>query len=91
LTKRLADEFGIHVNYSNQQEHVPETEGKNNRVIKERFRAAYHRLPYTKIPKIMIKMLTMECAKKLNFFPPKGGVSQFYSHQMILHQKALDY
>jgi hypothetical protein len=36
-------------------------------------------------------MLFMECAKKLNFFPPKGGVSQFYSPQMILHQKALDY
>jgi hypothetical protein len=90
LTKRLLDEFGIHVNYSNPQEHVPEAE-RNNRVIKERFRAAYHRLPYTKIPKIMIKMLTMECAKKLNFFPPKGGVSPFYSPRMILHQKALDY
>jgi hypothetical protein len=33
----------------------------------------------------------MECAKKLIFFPPKGGVSAYYSPRMILHQKSLDY
>ncbi|KAG7373398.1 reverse transcriptase RNA-dependent DNA polymerase [Nitzschia inconspicua] len=33
----------------------------------------------------------MESAKKLNFFPAKHGISQYYSPRMILHQKNLDY
>jgi hypothetical protein len=28
----------------------------------------------------------MESAKKLNFFPPKGGVSPYYSPRMIVKQ-----
>ena len=43
------------------------------------------------IPKIMVKILAMECAKKLNFFPPKGGISFYYSPRMIMHQQSLDY
>ena len=33
----------------------------------------------------------MESAKKLNFFPPQGGVSQYYSPRMILHATNLNY
>ena len=54
-------------------------------------RAAFHRLPYTAIPKVMIKILAMESTNKLNFFPPKGGVSKYYSPRMILTGDALDY
>jgi hypothetical protein len=43
------------------------------------------------ILKIMVKILTLECAKKLYFFPPRGGISPFYSLRMILHQQSLDY
>ena len=39
----------------------------------------------------MVKVLAMECTKKLNFFPPKGGVSKFYSPRMLLHQENIDY
>jgi hypothetical protein len=78
------------MNYANPQEHVPEAE-RNNRVIKERVRASYHRLPYTHLPRLMIKMLVTESAKKLNFFPTKNGVSSYYSPRMILHQRSLDY
>ena len=39
----------------------------------------------------MVKILVMESAKKLNFFPAKHGVSKYYSPRMILHQKNLDY
>ena len=39
----------------------------------------------------MVKILTMESTKKLNFFPPQGGVSEFYSPRMILHQQNIDY
>jgi hypothetical protein len=39
----------------------------------------------------MVKILAMECAKKLNLFPPKGGISEYYSPHMILHQENIDY
>ena len=78
------------MNYANPQEHVPEAE-RNNCAIKECFRAAFHRLPFKKLPKNMVKILRMESAKKLNFFPPKGGISPYYSPRMILHQQSLDY
>ena len=63
LMDELRDVYNIRMNYANPQEHVPEAE-RNNRVIKERFRSAFHRLPFTKLPKILVKVLTMESAKK---------------------------
>jgi hypothetical protein len=39
----------------------------------------------------MTKILVMDPAKKLNFFPAKQGISHYYSPRMILHQKNLDY
>ena len=39
----------------------------------------------------MTKILVMDSAKKLNFFPAKHGISQNYSPRMILHQQNLDY
>ena len=33
----------------------------------------------------------MEVPRKLNFFPAKGGISQYYSPQAILHHRAVDY
>jgi hypothetical protein len=78
----LALEFGIQVNYASTQEHVPEAK-RNNRVIKERIHATYHRLPYDRLPRIMVKVLVDDSAKKLNFFPAKNGISQYYSPRMI--------
>ena len=69
LMNQLQDVYNVRINFANPQEHVPEAE-RNNRVIKEHFRAAFHRLPFKMIPKIMVKILAMECAKKLYFFPP---------------------
>jgi hypothetical protein len=53
------------MNYAIPQEHAPEAE-RNNRVIKERFRASFQRLPFNTIPKLMVKILAMESAKKLH-------------------------
>jgi hypothetical protein len=80
----------ITVNYASAQEHVPRAE-RNNRTIKERVRATYHRLPYDHLPRILVKYLVMESTKKLNFFPNRHGVSKHYSPRMILHQENLDY
>lgn len=90
LRGTLQDEFGISMNFANPQEHVPEAE-RNNRTIKERIRSTFHRLLFSKMPKVMVHFLGAECARKLNFFPPKGGISQVYSPRGILHHRKLDY
>jgi hypothetical protein len=41
--------------------------------------------------KTIIKILVSDAAKKLNFFPSKYGVSDYYSSRMILHKRAMDY
>ena len=65
----------INVNLASAGEHVPWTE-RNNRVIKERVRAAYHQLPVPRLPKLLITYLVMNLARKLNFFPAKHGLSK---------------
>jgi hypothetical protein len=74
----MATSFQIKMNYSNPQEHVPEAE-QNNHFIKERVRAAYHRLPYNRLPKIMVKILVTESARKLIFSPQ----SMVYLHTIV--------
>jgi len=90
LMEQISNEFQVTMNYANPQEHVPEAE-HNNRVTKELVRAAYHRLPFKHLPRLMIKILVTESAKKMNFFPAKNGISPYYSPCMILHQRNLDY
>ena len=41
----VSDDMGIEIKYSNTDYHFPESD-RNNRVIKERFRIAYHWCPY---------------------------------------------
>jgi hypothetical protein len=48
------------------REHVAEAE-RNNRVIKEQLLSTYHRLPFQQLPKIMVKILVLDSAKKLSF------------------------
>ena len=83
----------LHLKYMNfclPDHHEPYSE-HNNRVIKERVRSLFHRLPYLTIPKQMVIYMVTENAKKLNYFQPKGGVSDIYSPRAILHQEPLDY
>ena len=59
--------------------------------MKERIRAGYHRLPYRHVPKLMIIHQVMEAARKLNFFPTRNGISEYYSPHAILHQLPIHY
>jgi hypothetical protein len=45
LMNKLQNTYNVQMIYANLQEHVPEAE-RNNCVIKEQFRAAFHRLPF---------------------------------------------
>jgi hypothetical protein len=78
------------MNYATADGHVPDAK-RSNRTIQERIRAAYHNLPYSVIPKVMIKYLAMICTQQLNYFPAKGGISPYYSPHVILTGKPLDY
>ena len=51
----------------------------------------YHSLPYKAIPCIMIRAAAKRAVKWLNMFPPKGGVSKYYSPRAIVTGRPLDY
>ena len=57
----------IKINYAAAQEHIPRSE-LNNRVIQERVQAAYHRFPFTYLPRVLVKYLVMESTNKFIFF-----------------------
>jgi hypothetical protein len=91
VIERIQQDFpSMSANFASAKEHVPEAE-RNNRTIKERVRSCYHALPYRTLTKKMVMILVMESAAKLNWFPPKNGVSQAYSPRMLLHRRKVDY
>ena len=55
----------IKFNFTSAKEQVPEAE-RNNRIIKERVRAGFHRLPYKTIPKLMTQILVMDSKSSIN-------------------------
>jgi hypothetical protein len=81
----MRDNWQISMNVANAQEQVPEIE-RFHRVIKERARAMFHRLPYQALPKRALTILVLEPVKKLNFFHQKGNISP----RMILRKVNLD-
>ena len=78
------------MNYTNTEEHVPRSE-RNTRTIKERVRCNYYQIPYTHLPRTIVKYMCIEAAKKLNYFPAKEGISKYYRPRMILHQQNPDF
>jgi hypothetical protein len=49
LINELQEAYNVKMIYGNTQEHFPEIE-RSIRVIKERFRATFHHLPFLKLP-----------------------------------------
>ena len=77
-------------NLANAQEHVPVAE-HNNCILKEHIHATYHGIPYKMLPRTVICYMVMETAAKLNYFPTKGGCSNYFSPRDFLHHVKLDY
>ncbi len=90
LLNKVCDELNIRLNPTAKGEHVPEAE-RNNRTIEERIRAAYHRLPFKAIPKLMLRTLMLVATSQLNWFPAKGGISPYFSPHTIMTQRHIDY
>ena len=86
----VKDELDVTMEYTPAEAHVPQAE-RNNRTLKERIRATFHRLPYKALPKIIMKILVQESARKLNYFPNPNGISKYYSPRQIIHRETLDY
>ena len=71
MMDNVKDSMNIRMNYCNPDEHVPQVE-RSIRVIKERCRTHYHRMPFKTIPRMMIRALVEQCCKLLNVIPEKG-------------------
>eukprot|EP00980_Cylindrotheca_fusiformis_P016549 scaffold4962_cov112-Cylindrotheca_fusiformis.AAC.3 len=90
MMDQVQDDLDVEMNYANPGDHVPEAE-RNNRTVKERVRVGYYRIPYKKIPRVMIRYLAMVSTRSINMFPAKGGISAHYSPHMILSHQNVDY
>ena len=90
IMDEVSDEMRTETNYTNIENYVPEAEG-NIRVIKERFRIAYYKSPYKKIPMIMIHHLEMNLKRNFNMFPDKGGLLGLYITHTIMSHRNCDY
>ena len=54
--------------------------------MKEHICTVYHRLPFDRFPREMVKYLGLELARKPNMFPENHGVLKYYSPRMIVCQ-----
>ena len=70
-------------------QHVPDIE-RGIRFAKDRYQTVCHSLPHRSVPKQMIIALAKRVIKFINMFPPKGGVSKYYSPRAIITRLPLD-
>ncbi|CAJ1970386.1 unnamed protein product [Cylindrotheca closterium] len=77
------------MNYASRGEHDPKAE-RNNQHLKALFRVHFHQMPFKAIPKKLTVALMTRVAKISNYYPAKGGLSQYYSPHLIMHQRMVD-
>ena len=75
---------GPRFNLTSKNEQVLEIE-KCIGVVKERTRAVKHGLPYSRLPKLLTVHIVLTVIIMITLFPTKGGISQVWSPQMMLH------
>ena len=83
-------ELGIVLNTASNDEHVPEIE-RQIRTEKQRTRAIYCTLPFTKMPRRLIIEMVYAANYWLNMFPRKGGVSKTLSPRALLTGQTWSY
>ena len=88
--EKVIDELEISLNFANPNQHVPDIKCAS-RLLEERFRVHYYRMPFEVIPAAMVEHLTMSITDHITWFPAKGGVSQHYSPYTILSLKQIDF
>ena len=83
-------ELGIVLNTASNDEHVPEIE-RQIRTVKERTRAIYCTLPFSKMPRRLIIEMVYAANYWLNMFPRKGGISKTLSPRALLTGQSWSY
>ena len=71
-------DIDISIVFYTAQVHVPDIE-QCIQTVHNCYQTGYHCLLYNAIPKPMVIALAKRCVKFLNMFPPKGGISSYYS------------
>ena len=66
------------INCVGKNEHEPTAE-RNNRTIAAALRCKFSDLPYKAVPHLMAEYIVMDQVKRINQFPAKEGVSDYYS------------
>ncbi|CAJ1938576.1 unnamed protein product [Cylindrotheca closterium] len=77
------------MNNASRGEHAPKAE-RNNQHLKALFWVHFHRMPFKAIPKMLTVALMTRVAKISHYYPAKGGLSEYYSLHMIMHQRMVD-
>ena len=90
LFEGIKDDLGIHMNYTSAGEHEPVSE-RNNQHIKSLVQTQFHQTPYKAIPKLMTASFGRNACRTSNYYPAKGGISQYYSPQMIILKQKVDF
>jgi len=83
-------EKGIHLNLAAEGEHVPEGE-RYIRTIKERTRAIWNTVPFTRFPSRMVIEMVTSSVFWLNMFPVNDGISMTMSPRTIITGLRADY
>ena len=81
MVESVQDDLDIEITSVPQGDHVPKAE-RNNRTIGERIHAAFHRLPYQMIPKVMMRALAKVATRQLNFL--SGAASQYKRGRFVV-------
>ncbi|CAJ1939767.1 unnamed protein product [Cylindrotheca closterium] len=85
----VKDELEVHMNYASRGKHDLKAE-QNNQHLKALFWVHVHRIPFKAIPKKLTVALILRVVKISNYYPAKGGLSEYYSPHMIMHQRMVD-
>ena len=89
LMELIKDHLGIALNPTNTQDYSTEIE-RSIKIVKSHIRVVCHQLKYKTLPKLVFMHLAFDKTKKLNMFPSKVGVLQYYSPHAMIDKKTLD-
>ena len=90
IAEAMEEDWKLDFNFAAPDEHIPDIE-RENRVLQERFRSEYHRLPFKVLPKQTIWALITRCTKNRNLFVQEGGCSKYYLPHMMLSWQNIDF
>ena len=83
-------QVGVKLNVASASEHVANIERKT-RVLKERVRSRWSKMPYDRIPKVMVSKLVKDVVAWLNLFPSKGCVVSTMGPRTVMTGRVFDY